>query len=185
MSKWFAAAAAMSLAVGTGLWACADELKSGLKPGDSPGAFEVKDATGPAAGTSLCYRCRYGGSPVVSIFTKKIDDHVAGLIKQVDAEVEKNKGKKMKAFVVLLTDDPDAAEKMLKDVAKKNNIKNVPLTVFDGPKGPPDYELSDKADVTVMMWVKSDVKVNHAFADGKLDDKAVKAIVKDTEKILN
>jgi hypothetical protein len=175
----------MTLAVGASLWSYADEAKTGLKPGDSPAAFEVKDATGPAAGTSLCYRCRYGGSPVVSIFTKKIDANVASLIKQVDAEIEKNQEKKMKAFVVLLTDDPDAAEPMLKEVAKKNEIKHVPLTIFDGPAGPPDYQLSEKADTTVMMWVKSDVKVNHAFTADKLDKKAVEAIVKETEKILN
>lgn len=185
MSKWLAAAVAITLAVGTGLWSYADEVKSGLKLGDEPAAFEVKDATGPAAGTSLCYRCRYGGSPVVSIFTRKIDANVTGLIKQVDAEIEKNKEKKMKAFVVLLTDDPDAAEPMLKEVAKKNDIKNVPLTIFDGPAGPPDYQLSEKSETTVMMWVKSDVKVNQAFAPGKLDKKAIEAILKDTQKILN
>ena len=34
----------------------ADELKSGLQPGDSAGAFQVLDCTGPAKGGSLCYR---------------------------------------------------------------------------------------------------------------------------------
>lgn len=185
MSKWLAAAAAMTLAVGNGLWAFAGDAESGLKVGENPAPFEVKDATGPAAGESLCYRCRYGKSPVVSIFTRKMDDHVAGLIKQVDAEIAKNEGKKMKAFVVLLTDDPDAAEPMLKDVAKNNQIKHVPLTIFDGPAGPPDYQLSKEAEVTVMMWVKDGVKVNETFAANKLDEKTVKAIVKETAKILN
>jgi hypothetical protein len=36
--------------------AVADELKSGLQVGESAGAFNVKDCTGPAKGTSLCYR---------------------------------------------------------------------------------------------------------------------------------
>ena len=34
----------------------AEELKSGLQPGDSAGAFNVKDVTGPRKGKSLCYR---------------------------------------------------------------------------------------------------------------------------------
>ena len=34
----------------------ADELKSGLQPGDKAGAFNVKDVTGPRKGKSLCYR---------------------------------------------------------------------------------------------------------------------------------
>ena len=48
-----------SLALATlmvGAIAFAADLKSGLQVGDSPGAFNVKDCTGPAAGTSLCYR---------------------------------------------------------------------------------------------------------------------------------
>jgi hypothetical protein len=32
------------------------DLKSGLQVGDAAGAFNVKDVTGPAKGTSLCYR---------------------------------------------------------------------------------------------------------------------------------
>lgn len=185
MKSWFASAAAIAVVAGACHWVHAAELQSGLKPGSAPPAFDVKDATGPAAGTTLCYRCRYGGSPVVSIFTRKIDDNVTNLIKKVDEQVAKSGDKKMKAFVVLLTDDPDAAEPMLKKVAEKNKIKNVPLTIFDGPKGPTDYELSDDADLTVLMWVKSDVKVNHAFAPGKFDAKSIDAVVKDTQKILN
>jgi len=164
----------------------ADEVKSGLKPGEAPPAFLVQDATGPAAGTDkLCYRCRYGGNPVVAVFTHKIDANLTSLVKEVDAQVEKNKDKKLKAFVVLLTNDPDKAEPQLKELAEKNNIKNVPLTIFDGPLGPLDYKLSPKAETTVLMWVKSDVKVNHAFSDGKLDQKSIDTIVHDTGKILD
>ena len=36
--------------------ATAADLESGLKIGQSAGAFNVKDITGPAAGKTLCYR---------------------------------------------------------------------------------------------------------------------------------
>lgn len=36
--------------------ASAGDLESGLKVGESAGAFNVKDCTGPNAGKSLCYR---------------------------------------------------------------------------------------------------------------------------------
>jgi hypothetical protein len=36
-----------------------------------------------------------------------------------------------------------------------------------------------------MMWVDSNVKVNYAFEDGKLNAEAIGKVVKDTEKILN
>lgn len=34
----------------------AADLKSGLQVGESAGAFNVKDVTGPSKGKSLCYR---------------------------------------------------------------------------------------------------------------------------------
>ena len=46
--------AALLLALSAG--ADAAEIKSGLQVGDSAGAFNVKDCTGPAKGKSLCYR---------------------------------------------------------------------------------------------------------------------------------
>jgi hypothetical protein len=172
--------------VSSGTAVRADEVKSGLTPGEAPPAFLVQDATGPAAGTGkLCYRCRYGGNPVVAVFTHNLDANVTSLVKKVDAEVEKNKDKRLKAFVVLLTDDPDKAESKLKDLAAKNNIKNVPLTIFDGPLGPLDYKLSPKAETTVLMWSKSDVKVNHAYSEGKLNQESIETIVHDTGKILD
>lgn len=167
----------------TAAFASAGEVKSGLEPGAYPEAFNVKDVTGPEKGTSLCYRCRYGGRPTVSIFAREVDENLVELIKQIDKQVEQNKEQQMSAFVVLLTEDPDAVEPKLEELAKKNKIKNVPLTVFDGPAGPSSYKISEKADVTVMMWVKSEVKSTHAV-DGKLDKKQVEKIAADTQKIL-
>lgn len=160
------------------------EVKSGLEPGAFPGAFNVKDVTGPEKGKSLCYRCRYGDRPVVSIFARELDDSTVNLIKQVDQKVGQNKDAQLSAFVVLLTDNPEAAEKKLQEIAQKNKIQNVPLTVFDGTAGPPAYKISEKADVTVLMWNKSNVKVNHALPEGELDKAKVTEIVKDTDKIL-
>lgn len=174
--------AAMILGV-TGI-AGAAELKSGLQPGDAPPAFNVRDVTGPKAGKTLCYRCAYGPRPVVSIFARDIDDNVASLIKQVDQQVGANEDKKMAAFVVLLTDDPDAVEGKLKEVAEKNGIKNVPLTIYDGSAGPSSYKIAKDADVTVMMWNESDVKVNHAFGKGQLKKGDVKKVSSETSKIL-
>jgi hypothetical protein len=43
-------------ALAVGAVAVAAEIKSGLQVGDSAGAYNVKDCTGPNAGKSLCYR---------------------------------------------------------------------------------------------------------------------------------
>ena len=68
--------------------------------------FYVKDVTGPAAGTELCYRCRYGNRPVVSVFVRSVDEELATLIAELDEVVGSNADRKMAGFVVLMTDDP-------------------------------------------------------------------------------
>ena len=121
---------------------------------------------------------------MVNIFAREITDNLAGLVKQVDEIVEKNKDKKMAAFLVVLAEDADAASAKLEEMAKKHDIKNVPLTIFDGEAGPAKYKIAKDADVTVLMWTKQSVKVNHALEKGKLDASATKKIIADTETIL-
>lgn len=183
MKKLLASCAALCL-VASG-FAVAGELKSGLEEGAHPGAFNVKDVTGPEKGKSLCYRCKYGSKPTVTVFTRELNDEVAALVKGIDKVVAKNQDQKLSAFVVLLTDDPDAAEPKLEAFAKKQNIKNVPLTIYDGAAGPPTYKIAKDANLNVMMWVDSNVKVNHAFKKGEFNKKIAQKVVKDTGKILN
>lgn len=164
----------------------AAELKSGLQVGDYPDAFHVTDVTGPSAGEPLCYRCRYGARPVVSIFARKMDDNVKKLIKQIDQVVGKHHEEdRMAAFVVLLSDEPQQHEKTLATVAKESKLKHTPLTTYKTAAGPRKYKIHEDAAVTVMMWVENDVKSNHTFAAGKLNDAAIKKVVADTATILN
>src|SRR5262249_34917322 len=95
------------------------ELKSGLPVGEGPvPAFNVRDITGPNKGTTLCYRCLYGDQPVVAVFTRDLNDNVRELVKNIDGKVGQNKDKKMAAFVVVLSDDPDAVEPKIVSLAK-------------------------------------------------------------------
>ena len=182
MKKFSGIVAVCLLAVGAAY--AADALESGLPVGESVPAFNVRDITGPAKGTTLCYRCKFQDRPVVTVFTRELTDNVKDLVKKVDAKVGENKDKKMAAFVVVLTEDPDAVEPKLEALAKDSKIANTPLTIVEGSAGPPNYKLSKDAEVTVMMWVDSEVKVNQSFAKGKLDKKAVDSLVAETKKIL-
>jgi len=161
------------------------EVKSGLQVGERPPAYQVLDATGPNEGKKLCYRCQYGPKPVVNIFTRELNDSVASLVKGIDDQVAKNSDKKMCAFVVLLTDTPDEDAGKLKAFAKKHGIKNTPLTTFENTAGPGNYKIAKDAAVTVMMWNKQRVRVNHAFPKAELPDTTVKAVVSDTKSIVN
>lgn len=122
---------------------------------------------------------------MVTIFARELTDELTSLVKQLDKKVGENQDQKMAAFVVLLTDDPDADETKLKHLAIHHKIKNIPLTIFDGIPGPPKYKIAEDADLTVLMWRKHTVKVNHALTKGKLNKESIKKIVSDTDKILN
>lgn len=182
----FAALVVCAFAVISMVELSASDIKSGLQVDDHPGAFYVTDITGPAAGEKLCYRCKYSSRPVVSIFVRKMDENTAKLLKELDAVVGKNADdKKMAAFVTVLSEDPDAQESELKKIAEEQKIEHTPLTVFENAVGPASYKINEKADVTVMMWVESNVKVNHAFGEGELTAEAIEKVIADTAKILN
>jgi hypothetical protein len=121
---------------------------------------------------------------VINVFAREITDDLASLVKEIDKAVGENESKRMAAFVVLLTDDPDAAEPKLKELAKKHGIKNVPLTVFDGVSGPPRYRIAQDAEVTVLMWRQLNVKANHAFGKGQFSKDDVAKVMADTKTIL-
>jgi hypothetical protein len=174
---------AVACVANTGLWA--EEKSDCLKAGSDVAPFHVVDVTGPSAGEKLCYRCKYGDRPVVSIFAREMNDDVANLTKQVDAVVGKNADKKMAAFVVLLSDQPEAQEAKLKSVQKSQDLKNTPLTTFDGVAGPPEYKIAKNADVTVMMWVDGKVKVNESLKKSELNKEKITTLVKETDQILN
>lgn len=180
----FSGIAATCLLAITGVVLAGDEVKSGLPVGEFVPAFNVRDITGPNAGKSLCYRCQYGARPVVTIFTRELTDNVKELVKQIDAKVGANKDAKMASFVVMITETPDAVEPKLEALAKASKIKNIPLTIVEGSAGPPEYKIAKDAETTVMMWVDQKVKVNHAYAKGQFDKKAIETLVAETKKIL-
>lgn len=120
---------------------------------------------------------------MAAVFTRELTDDLASLVKQIDKKIGENK--KAAGFVVYLTDDPDAAEKELEAFGKKHGIENVPLTIFDGASGPPNYRIAKDAAVTVLLWERTKVQSAHAFETAKLDKSAVDKVVADAEKVLN
>ena len=162
----------------------AKPIKSGLPAGEFVPPFNCRDITGPAKGKTLCYRCRYGDSPVVAVFTRNTGEQTASLIKQIDAQVVAKKANGLKAFVVFLSDDPDEIETKIENLAKTEKVSSTPLTIMEGIEGPPEYKIAKTAETTVLMWVNGEVKVNHAFTEGLLDEATIKKIVADTAKIV-
>src|SRR5262245_61468298 len=123
----------------------AGEIKSGLQVGEGPPPFDVRNVTGAKCNDfakdergSLCYRCKFSAFPTTAVFARSVDANLTSLVKQLDATIAKDESKKLRAFVVLLTDDADKIAKELAKLAEKEGIKNVPLTLVEAPAGPPE-----------------------------------------------
>lgn len=182
MKRLFSIVAVAALCVTFSGMAQAEEVKSGLQPGDFIGAFNVTKITGAeddgvAVGKNLCYRCKNGGRPQIMVFTRSTDDKVVALVKKLDAELAKEKD--LRVFVNVLGDSQDTATEAAKKFAEATGAKMVPFVVpNEVENGPEDYGINAKADVTVILATGGKVKANHAAASAKdLDADAVLASV--------
>jgi hypothetical protein len=119
---------------------------------------------------------------VVCVFARKTSEPFASLVKQIDATLEEKKG--FRSLVVLMPRDGENAADDLRNLAHDAGIRRVPLVIGESPDGPPDYHIAKEADVTVLMWIQSAVKVNRAYK-GELTDKNISDIVADISKLRN
>ena len=99
---------------------------------------------------------------MVLIFTQKVDDNLAGLVKAVD-EIQKN-NEKLGTVVVGVSGVEEADFEKLQDTHKLTTA----LTVAKDKDGPTKYELNKEAAVTVVVYKKGGVVAkNFAFKDTK------------------
>ena len=118
------------------------------------------------------------------IFAREVSDNLTSLVKKINEATGKNTKAQMRSFVVFCNDD-EKLEGQLKELAKKENIDRTVLSIVDRKAGPPGFNISPEADVTVVLYVKKTVKANHAFKKGGLNDKAIEKIIEDLPKILS
>jgi hypothetical protein len=120
---------------------------------------------------------------VVMVFAKNNAASLAGLVKKLDKLVADKKDSKLTPVVNIMAEE-DAAEKAKEEITKfaeTNEVKNVSLSVTD-EKSAKNFKINPEADVTVMVYRDKKITANHAVEAGKLDDKAIEAIVADAEK---
>ncbi len=119
---------------------------------------------------------------MVCVFARKTSEPLTSLVKQIDEKIGGNR--KLKSFVVVIPKKGEDPSEALRKLATDAGIKYIPLTIGESPDGPPDYEIARDADITVLMWNRSIVKVNHAFK-GELADKDIRAVIADIPKVLS
>src|SRR5438132_813609 len=85
------------------------DLKSGPQAGDNlPGPFNavVAHSGDPNfVGKRMDFTERYGQDPAVLVFAREMSKPLASLVKKLDAELAKRKSAKLRAIVVMLSDD--------------------------------------------------------------------------------
>src|SRR5262249_5987681 len=115
------------------------------------------------------------------IFAREVSAPLTSLVKKIDAANVENKSKKMGSFVVFLNDKESLKDELSK-LAKKEGLKQTILSV-DTPAGPKTYKVAKEADITVVLYSNRDIKANHAFRKGELNEKAIDRIMADLPKI--
>ena len=168
----------------TGSLAIAAELKSGPQTGEKlPGPFHPLNINGEDAGKKACLYCKNGENPVAMVFARTADcPGTAKLIAKLEEVTAANAKSEMGSFVVFLTDDDKAGDK-LKTMAEKAKLKHVVLAV-DTPAGPNKYNVAKDADITVVLYNERKVAANHTFAQGKITDKDIEMIAGEVSKII-
>src|SRR5438552_119926 len=109
------------------------------------------------------------------IFARDVSDPLTSLVKKLDEATAKHKDERMGSFVVFCNDD-EKLEGKLKDLAKKEKLESIILTI-DNPSGPAAYKVAKDADITVVLYSKNKVKANYVFKKGALKKKDVEKIV--------
>jgi hypothetical protein len=161
-----------------------ESLKSGPQVGENarPQPFTPLNINGPTPNEKQCLVCRNGNNPVAMIFAREPNENLVKLIKQLDAETVKNSDKKMGSFAVFCNDS-ESLQAKLTDLAKKEDLKKFTLAI-DNPTGPAPYKIAKDADVTVLLYTEFEVKANHTFGKGQLNDAAITKVVADVAKIV-
>jgi hypothetical protein len=186
MKRWFTPLLPLFVLCGTLVVADEPPLRSGPQVGQNlPGPFNplnVTNAESPdCAGKRSDYTEQHGANPVALIFAREVSKPLTELVKKLDAEVGRNKSAKLRAVLVLLSED-DAVEQSLKKLAREQQLRNISLALIE-PPGPKHFKLSEAADCTIILYRRHRVEANHAFRKGGLTEKGIAAVLADLSKI--
>ena len=188
MTRVLALASLLCLTVVPTVFAGDAATDDGLCKGDSIGAFYVTkvggaEGDGVEVGESLCYRCRYGGRPMVMVFARKAGSNVEKFVKDLDQAVGEASDADLKGLVTMLGAESETLEKEAKTLTSHTGVKNVPVVVSKDPEnGPGSYKLNPTAEITVVIADRSQVVAKHEFSADSIDTAAV---MSDVKSVLN
>lgn len=159
-----------------------------LKKGDPVGVFYVTKAGGALddgvePGEEICYRCRYGSSPMVMVFIRQTDGRVQQLVERLDASVQRNRRSRLRGLVTVLGKGVGRLRETAARVANRGKVVSVPVVVAkETETGPPNYKLPQDSPVTIV--VAKDSQVVRVYTSSTTDI-PVEQVIKEAESILD
>lgn len=103
-------------------------LTSGPAAGKEVPSFFVRAITGPQMNRSVCFVCRNGDRPVVMLLLRRLEAGTSAVLKAVDEFVDRRRADGLRAFGVMLSDEPSKVSPHLQTVSFDHQL-NLPLGV--------------------------------------------------------
>lgn len=129
----------------------ADDPVSGPQVGEVAKGFEVDVATGDDAGKTLDLLKPLKDKPVLLIFVSEMTRPGFGLLKLLDKYGRLRQPEGLEVLIVRVTDDAAGAARQSKVHFDQYDIKSTAGVARGGKTGPPDYGLSDEAQMTILL----------------------------------
>ena len=165
-----------------------DSVEDPLQQGDAIGAFYVTKVAGAEEdgvepGDSICYRCRYGSSPMVMIFARHTGEKLTRLVKELDSAVAANEEFKLRGLLTLMGDDAAVLKDAGKEIVTAAGATKVPVVIADDVQtGPLNYRLRSDAEVTIVVAKDSMVVATFSSAEAQID---LAAVMLELRQLLN
>jgi hypothetical protein len=209
MSRRHLASLTLALVALTSLPATANaQVKSGPQAGEFlPGSFAPLNLNGPSKGQYHSLVCEHGLRPTVLVFLRDGGEGpnpaALELLKKLDEIVPKHQAVGLKAFVVFLSADARSSvfvektedvDKVLLEEERREKLRarleklaepfqHVVVTAYPA-EGPPGYDISPKAEVTVILYERLKVTRNWSFGPGEIAPHAVQQVLEGIDKAL-
>ena len=113
---------------------------------------------------------------------------MTSLVKKIDQRMDAAAGKTPRSLgaYVIFVSNADGLDRRLREMAEKEPLKRVSLSIGAPPK---NYEVADEADVTVVVYnpgrrSQQSVTANFALRKGELDEAKIDAIAKALSDVL-
>jgi hypothetical protein len=115
------------------------------------------------------------------VFARGLDDHVARLAKELDTIVQQTKADSA-SFFVFLVDEADKFAPKLEELATKQTLKAVPMTVAVKNQGVERFKVATDAWVTVLFYSGKKAEQTLSWTKEKFDAAAVNKILAEAKK---